>query len=90
MWQFKMTVEAEIDFARLDRAVQIRIAERLRWFQTNFERIIPLPLGGKWLGFFKLRAGDWRVIYDTNDAENLIMVHLIDHRRKIYKRRPPA
>lgn len=85
-----MTVEAEVDFARLDRAVQFRVAERLRWFEANFERIIPLPLGGKWLGFFKLRAGDWRIIYNTNDAEKLIVVHLIDHRSRIYKRKPPT
>ena len=85
-----MTVEAEIDFARLDRSVQVRVTERLRWFQTNFERIVLFPLEGKWLRFFKLRAGDWRVIYSTNEPERIVTVHLIDHRGRIYKKRPPT
>ncbi len=88
MWLFRFTVEAEIDFARLDKGIQARVAERLRWFVRNFEHVIPLPLGGQWSGFFKIRVGDWRVIYETKSDSKTIVVHLIDHRGRIYKRKP--
>ena len=58
------------------------------WFTTNFQNITPLPLGGRWKGFFKLRVEDWRIIYEVSHDSRLVIVHAIDTRDKIYKRRP--
>ena len=89
MWRFRLSLMAEVDFARLTRAVQLQIAERLRWFESHFEHTVSLPLGGKWSGFFKLRAGDWRIVYEADNTMKCIIVHVIDHRSRIYKRGPP-
>ncbi|WP_245911981.1 type II toxin-antitoxin system RelE family toxin [Brunnivagina elsteri] len=35
-------------------------------------------------GFFKLRVGDYRVIYTFNTEIQLMTIHKIGHRRDIY------
>ena len=86
-WRFHITENAERDVARLDAPIRKRIKERLLWFQDHFEEVIPLPLGGSLTGFFKLRAGDWRIVYGIENDKSLVTIHAIDHRDKIYKRK---
>jgi len=86
-WQCILTKEAELDLKRLDYSTRKRILEKIKWMRENFDQITPLPLGGKWRGFFKLRVGDWRVVYEIEISTNLITIHYIDHRNKIYKRK---
>jgi hypothetical protein len=57
-WQFLITPQAEDDLAEMDSPVRKRVVERLAWFVEHFEEVSPLPLGGNWKGFFKLRAGE--------------------------------
>jgi mRNA interferase RelE/StbE len=45
----------------------------------------PQPLKGKFQGMFKLVVGDWRIIYTADFINKLITVHLIGHRREVYK-----
>ena len=86
-WQFDLTKEAEEDLERLDPSIRDRILEKLKWFRENFEQITPLPLGGKWRGFFKLRIGDYRVVYEVEKVKKVVTTHYIDRRDKIYQRK---
>jgi len=36
---------------------------------------------------FKLRVGDYRVLYEFDIANGRIYLHYVGHRREIYKRR---
>ena len=51
----------------------------------NFGLITPQPLKGEWKDKFKLRVGDYRVIYSVNEDEKRITIHMAGHRRNIYK-----
>jgi mRNA interferase RelE/StbE len=86
-WSLDFTPEAEDDLERLDKNLQKRIGEKLEWLQDNFDKIIPSALGSEWRGFFKLRVGDWRVIYKVKWDKNQIIIYVIDRRDKIYKRK---
>jgi len=86
-WKVVFTIEAEEDLDRLDKQVRRRVIEKILWLRDSFNEVLPLPLGGKWQRFFKLRVGDWRVIYEVEDPKKQITVHRIDRRDKIYKRR---
>lgn len=86
-WHFIITREAEMDLDRLDNQVRARIAEKLKWFQENFDQVTPFPLGEPWKGFFKLRAGDWRIVYEVENMEKVITIHHIGRRDKVYKKR---
>lgn len=85
-WQVKFEAEAGRDLSKLSRDIQVRIIEKLDWLEENFEAVTPLPLGAKWQGRFKLRVGDWRIIYRLNWEALLIIIEVIDRRDRIYKR----
>ncbi|RJQ31028.1 type II toxin-antitoxin system RelE/ParE family toxin [Candidatus Parcubacteria bacterium] len=84
-WRFFITEPGEFDLDKLDRQIRARILTKLKWLMDNFEGIIPLPLDHKFKGFFKLRVGDWRIIYEVKNKEKLITVHYIGRRDDIYK-----
>ncbi|WP_320073095.1 type II toxin-antitoxin system RelE/ParE family toxin [Nostoc sp. MG11] len=44
----------------------------------------PLPLTGEWSGFYKLRVGDYRVIYEFEIESQLIIITKVGHRSEIY------
>ena len=77
--------DVEKDVERLDKTIAQRVLQKIKWLSENFEAIVPEPLKGKWKGKFKLRVGDYRVVYNVNNDAGFIMVHLIGHRRDVYK-----
>lgn len=85
MYQVKFTPDAEADLARLSKPVAQRILKKLRWLAEHFDVIAPEPLTGEWQGVFKLRVGDYRVLYTFDKVETNIIVHFVKHRREVYK-----
>lgn len=77
--------EAIQQLERLDRPTAQRILKQIRWLSENFTELKPELLTGNLEGLYKLRAGDYRVLYTVSDIE--IIVHLIGHRREIYRDR---
>ena len=73
------------ELERLDKVVGTRVVRKLRWLAENLDGISPEPLKGRLRGLYKLREGDYRIAYEIFKAESLIIVHLIGHRREIYK-----
>ncbi len=71
------------DLERLDKPIINRILKKISWFSNNFDNITPESLSGELSGAFKLRIGDWRVIYAVEG--DAITIHAIGHRREIYK-----
>ncbi len=49
----------------------------------------PMPVGAKKLqgpdGFWRIRVGDYRVIYDVRHKSVLVLVIRIGHRRDVYR-----
>lgn len=75
------------DLARLDRPEARRIVQRISWLASNLSTIRPEALSGSLAGLYKLRVGDYRVIYEILDAEQILLVHAVGHRRDIYRKR---
>ena len=76
--------EAVVDLEKLTSATQDRILRKVQWLAENFETLTPLGLSGRLSGLFKLRVGDYRVIYSFNADAKHIVVRQIGHRRDIY------
>jgi mRNA interferase RelE/StbE len=87
VYQVRILDEASRELERLDKPIAQRIVERLRWLGTNVGRIKLQALAGDLAGFYKFRVGDYRIIYEIIDAEQTILIHVIGHRREIYRRR---
>lgn len=84
MYRVDFTRGAEKDLARLDASIAQRVLKKLRWLAENFETIRPEALTGPWQGVFKLRVGDYRVLYTYDREKQRIVVHFIRHRREVY------
>jgi mRNA interferase RelE/StbE len=69
---------------KLDRVAARRILKAIDKLAQD-----PRPSGCKQLkggaGELRIRVGDFRVVYDVNDAEVVILVLRVGHRREIYR-----
>lgn len=86
-FQARLLDAAARDLARLDRPEARRVVQRINWLASNLDTIRPEVLSGDLAGFFKLRVGDYRVIYEILGAEQILLVHAVGHRREVYRRR---
>ncbi len=85
MYKLVFSDEGKTSFASLDKKIAQRVLNKLKWFVQNIDAITPLPLEGKLSGLYKLRVGDWRVMYEVNHNDRIITVHKVGHRREIYR-----
>lgn len=86
-WALNFTSEAERDLAQLDRETRRRIIDKIDWLAENFDSILPSVLTAELKEFFKLRVGDWRVMYSISWQSYEIKICYIDHRSKVYKKK---
>jgi mRNA interferase RelE/StbE len=87
MYHICILDEAARDLAKLDKQVGRRVVNRVRWLASNIESIRPEPLTGDLAGLYKLRVGDYRVLYEVLHDERTIVIHVVGHRREVYKGR---
>lgn len=74
------------DLKSLDRPVARRIVQKLEWLADNVAVVAHMPLTGDWQGYYRLRVGDYRVIYRLDHPLRMLVVELIGHRSDIYDR----
>lgn len=86
-YQVEFSHEAIEEFRHLDKAVAQRILRRLRWLSENFDSVIPEAFTAELKGLFKLRVGSYRVIYEVNRKQRVLTIHLVGHRRDVYRRK---
>ena len=83
MSKFEWTKDALDDLEKIDKSIVQRILNKISWFSHHFTNITPEPLSGDLSGTYKLRIGDWRVIYTVE--KDVIVIQAIGHRREVYK-----
>ena len=84
MYEVEFRPRAAQEFEKLDDQVAARVLKKLRWLAENFDSVKPEPLAGPFAGLFKLRIGDYRVIYQPDRDRKLLTVQLVGHRREVY------
>ncbi len=73
----------EVDILLLDHSVRKQISRAIEKKLITSPEIYGQPLRGKLSGYWKLRVGDWRVVYSIGNSEVFILG--IHHRSRIYK-----
>jgi len=51
------------DLENLPPTIQERILRKVRWLSENFEEVSPQSLSANLSSLFKLRVGDYQIIY---------------------------
>ena len=88
-WKIEVKPTAEKYYLRLDKATRRRIKRAL---EKREQREYPLlesnvrPLTGRLRGDYRLKVGDWRVLFTPNKEERLIYVYAILPRGEAYTR----
>jgi mRNA interferase RelE/StbE len=83
--RFRFKVGAYEQLVGLPRIVQVRILEKLTWYEMTLE---PLDFakrlkGGKF-GEYRFRVGEYRLLCDVQ-KNNDIIVLAVGHRKDIYR-----
>jgi mRNA interferase RelE/StbE len=83
-WTVRFTPEAERQADALDPPIRQRIANRLDQLAQNPRNVsnVKALAGGNQ---FRLRVGDWRLIYTLQDEVLLVLVVRVGHRREVYR-----
>jgi len=85
MYSVRILKAATIELKQLDKPVGLRIVKRINWLAENCDAINHQSLKGDLAGLYKLREGDYRIIYQVLRKEKVVLIHSIGHRREIYR-----
>jgi len=85
-YRVRILKAASQELERLDKPIGRRIVQRINWLAANLDAIRLEALTGDLAGLYKLRVGDYRVIYEVLWDEKTIVIHAIGHRSDIYRR----
>jgi mRNA interferase RelE/StbE len=86
VYQIELKPSARKDLDRLTGDAWQRVREKLLGLRDD-----PRPPGCTKLtgsqNVWRVRVGDWRVIYDIDDAARLVTILRVNHRRDVYRSR---
>lgn len=83
MVSVEFSAHALKDLEEIDPVIGKRVVEKIVWLQQNFDDLIPERLHHGLRGLYKLRVGDYRVIYSV--LQEVITIKAVRHRRDVYK-----
>ena len=86
-YSVEFLAHAEKDLERLDKPVIARVLKKLRRLAESIELVEHEALTGSLVGLSKLRVGDYRVIYESDRKNRILTIHMVGHRKEIYKQR---
>ena len=85
LYRVALSKPAVHQFGKLDKPVQARLKPRIDALAQN-----PRPQGVKKLAgeeeLYRLRVGDYRIVYQIQDKVLLVLVVKVGQRKEIYRR----
>ena len=86
-YRVEFTPKAERQLGRLPPQAQDRLLPHIRSLADE-----PRPSGARKLtaptDLYRIRVGDYRVVYEIRDQVLLVLVVLVGHRREVYRDQP--
>jgi len=82
-WQIEISRAARKELAGLHSQMQVRISKAVLALENN-----PFPAGCKKLknrDGFRIRVGDYRVLFFADTKAKQIVISAIGHRREVYR-----
>lgn len=78
----KPAAEKQLD--RLPKSMQRRVAEKLVQLEANPRMPGSVKLAGT-QATYRARVGDYRIVYEVEEARRIVFVTIIAHRREVYR-----
>ena len=83
-YRVELSRRARKQYDALDGPVRRRLAPAIARLADDPRPAGAIPLTGT-TGLMRVRVGDWRVIYQVQDAVLLVLVVQVGHRREVYR-----
>lgn len=84
-YQIEISSRAQKDFKKLDPKVRERITKAILSLETNRYPQQFKALVGHEIAHFRLRIGDYRILYDMYTEDQTVLILRIGHRKDIYR-----
>jgi len=85
LYKVKFTKTGKESLLKIDKEIAKRILYKIEWLSENLDLIRLTPLKGDLSSFYKLRVGDYRILYTVDKKSLEIIIHFVGHRKDIYK-----
>ena len=82
-YKTSLSASARKDLDQLDHSLQIRIIKKLKALEANPRSQGAIKLSGS--SSWRVRVGDYRIIYEIQDSQLIVSVIKIGHRRDLYR-----
>ena len=86
-YEVEITPEGLRHLNRLPDKVKAAVIETIFGPIAENPRRAGKPLKGELQGLYSARRGEFRVIYEIDEASRVVLVHRAQHRRSAYRRR---
>lgn len=86
-YEVEITPEGLRHLSRLPSKVRAAVLETIFGSIAENPHRTGKPLRGELEGLYSARRGEFRVIYEIDDAEHVVLIHRAQHRRSAYRRR---
>ena len=83
-YEIRLVPAAAREFRRLQGSVRDRLQLAIDSLATKPRPVGCAKLAGR--DGYRIRVGDYRVVYAVDDTERLVIVARIAHRREVYRR----
>lgn len=84
LYKIDLKPSAEKDLRNLPKPFIVRIKEKIEKLGAE-----PLPIQAIKLStaehLYRIRVGDYRIIYEVDEREMQVTIHYIRHRRQVYR-----
>ena len=84
-YRVEFSREALASLTLLDKQIAQRVLDRVKWLSFHINDVNHKALTANLKGAFKLRVGEYRVIYEINNKENILTIRFTAHRSEVYR-----
>ena len=68
----------------ISRSIAFKLEEKINSYLSQSPKQLGKALTGQYRGLYRYRYGDYRVLYEIDPNNKLIIINRIGHRKEIY------
>ena len=84
VYQIVWKEAARNDLRNIDRNNAFKLEERINSYLSKSPKQLGKALTGQYKGLYRYRYGDYRILYEIDADNELIIINRIGHRREVY------
>ncbi|WP_341757685.1 type II toxin-antitoxin system RelE/ParE family toxin [Candidatus Tisiphia endosymbiont of Ditula angustiorana] len=84
VYKTKWEDKVDADLSNISPDIALKIYNKVENYLTSMPQKLGKPLIGKYKGLYRYRYGDYRILYEIDLENNLLIINKIGHRSNIY------